>query len=107
MAGEPDKRGKGKYRDERFESIGTAILECKVSDAIAAFDNPAVYKVEDVNILEGQNVPITEVATFTHTYSGQAKEGEAARLFFVRLGRRWYCQVPLSLHGEDWVDQIF
>ena len=67
---------KGKYGEERFESLGTAMIECKVSDAIAAFDNPAVYKIEDVNILEGKDIDITEIASFTHTYSGQAKEGE-------------------------------
>jgi len=67
---------KGKYGEERFEYIGTAMVECKVKDTMAAFDNPAVYKIEDVNILEGNDVDITEIASFTHTYSGQAKEGE-------------------------------
>ncbi|MEN4006519.1 MAG: nucleotidyltransferase domain-containing protein [Methanobacteriaceae archaeon] len=67
---------KGKYGEEKFESMGTAIVECKVKDAAAAFDNPAIYKIEDVNILEGRDVDITEIASFTHTYSGQAKEGE-------------------------------
>lgn len=66
----------GKYGEEKYESLGTAVIECTVSDAIAAFDNPAVYKIDDVNILEGQDVDITEIASFTHTYSGQAKEGE-------------------------------
>ena len=67
---------KGKYGEEKFESMGTAIIECKVSDAMAAFDNPATYRIEDVDILEGQDVDITEIVSFTHTYSGQAKEGE-------------------------------
>ncbi|MGZ7119207.1 MAG: DNA polymerase subunit beta, partial [Methanobacterium sp.] len=55
---------------------GTAMIECKVSDALGAYDNPAVYKIEDVTFLEGHEVPVTEVASFTHTYSGQAKDGE-------------------------------
>ncbi|MGF7117087.1 nucleotidyltransferase domain-containing protein [Methanobacterium oryzae] len=67
---------KGKYGEEKYEPLGTAKIECKVRDALGAFDNPAVYKVEDVNILEGESVPITEIASFTHTYSGQAKDGE-------------------------------
>lgn len=67
---------KGKYGDERYEPLGTAVIECNVSDALGTFDNPAIYKIEDVTILEGQNVPITEIASFTHTYSGQAKDGE-------------------------------
>jgi len=67
---------KGEYGEEKFESWGTVMVECKVKDAIAAFDNPAIYKIEDVNILEGKDFDITEIASFTHTYSGQAKEGE-------------------------------
>ncbi len=67
---------KGKYGDERYESLGNATIECNIKDAIASFDNPAVYKIEDVNILEGREVNITEIASFTHTYSGQAKNGE-------------------------------
>lgn len=67
---------KGKYGDEKFESMGTAMVECRVKDALAAFDNPAVYKIEGLNILEGKNVDITEIASYTHTYSGQAREGE-------------------------------
>ncbi|MBI5679703.1 MAG: DNA polymerase subunit beta [Methanobacterium sp.] len=67
---------KGKYGEEEFEHLGQALIECTVSDAIGAFDNPAVYKIEDLNILEGLKVPITEIASFTHTYSGQAKDNE-------------------------------
>ena len=67
---------KGKYGDERYESLGNATIECRVKDSIASFDNPAVYKIEDVNILEGNGVDITEIASFTHTYSGQAKDRE-------------------------------
>jgi len=67
---------KGKYGDERYESMGNATIQCRVKNAIASFDNPAIYKIEDVNILEGQEVNITEIASFTHTYSGQAKDGE-------------------------------
>lgn len=67
---------KGTYGDTTYERLETAKIECIVSDAIGAFDNPAVYKIEDLKILEGPDLPITEVASFTHTYSGQAREGE-------------------------------
>lgn len=67
---------KGKYGEEKYENLGNALIECKVSDALGAFDNPAVYKVENIKILEGQKVNISEVASYTHTYSGQAKDGE-------------------------------
>ena len=67
---------KGKFGQEKYDSMGIAKIKCIVSDALGAFDNPAVYKVEDVQFLEGLEVPVTEVASFTHTYSGQAKDGE-------------------------------
>jgi predicted nucleotidyltransferase len=67
---------KGKYGQEKYKPMGIAKIKCVVSDALGAFDNPAIYKVEDVQFLEGQKVPVTEVASFTHTYSGQAKDGE-------------------------------
>lgn len=66
----------GTYGDTIYEPAGTIKVECTVKDALAAFDNPAVYRVEDVEILEGSEVPLNEVASFTHTYAGQAREGE-------------------------------
>jgi len=68
---------KGSYGDEKFEPLGTVKIECQVNDALAAFDNPAIYKIENVDIIEGPDVPIEELASFTHTYAGQAVEGEA------------------------------
>lgn len=66
----------GTYGKTKYSPMGTVEIECTVSDAIAAYDNPAVYKVEDVTVLNGLEVPINEVASYTHTYSGQAVEGE-------------------------------
>jgi len=67
---------KGKFGEETYEPIGTVEIEATVSNALAAFDNPAVYQVEDVKILEGLKIPPSEVASYTHTYAGQAIEGE-------------------------------
>ncbi|MDD1764250.1 MAG: DNA polymerase subunit beta [Methanobacteriaceae archaeon] len=67
---------KGIYGDKLYEPLGYAEIECTVKDAIASFDNPAVYEVEDVKILNGPTAPITQVASYTHTYAGQAVEGE-------------------------------
>ncbi len=66
----------GKYGDKKFEPLGNAVMECRVSDATAAFDTPAIYEVEDVKIIEGPEVDVDEIASFTHTYAGQAREGE-------------------------------
>ena len=43
-------------------------IEAKVTDASLAFDSPAVYEVEHESV--------NRVLSFTHTYSGQAREGE-------------------------------
>ena len=53
--------------------MGSIEIDCTVIDSLAAFDNPAVYKVDDVKIIDGPDVPVTEVASFTHTY---ARDGE-------------------------------
>lgn len=66
----------GTFGEDTYKPCGTVKIEATVSDALAAFDNPAAYQVEDVNILEGPKVPIKEVASYTHTYSGQARDGE-------------------------------
>lgn len=67
---------KGKYGETTFQPLGTIKLECTISNALATYDNPAIYEIEDIIILEGPDVPINELASFTHTYAGQAREGE-------------------------------
>ncbi|WP_282730993.1 DNA polymerase subunit beta [Methanobacterium alcaliphilum] len=67
---------KGVWGDTRYEPMGFITVECTVSNALAAFDNPATYEVEDIKIIDGPHVEIKEIASFTHTYSGQALEGE-------------------------------
>ncbi len=67
---------KGKYGEIKYEPAGISKINCTVSDSLGAFDNPAVYKVENVEVIEGLDVNITEIASFTHTYAGQARDGE-------------------------------
>jgi predicted nucleotidyltransferase len=67
---------KGTYYGTENQSLGVLKVECIVTDALASYDNPAVYKVDDVKILEGPELPVDELASFTHTYAGQVKEGE-------------------------------
>ena len=66
----------GTYGATRYEPMGTIEIDCTVTDSLAAFDNPAVYKVDKVDIIEGPEVPIKELASYTHTYAGQVREGE-------------------------------
>jgi len=82
----------GTFGEETYEPCGTVKIEATVSDALAAFDNPAVYQIEEVDILEGAQVPVSELASYTHTYSGQAREGERitarGKLEKVILGKK-------------------
>lgn len=52
---------------ERKEKI---TIECTVTDSTLAFDSPSVYKVEC------SDRRIKEVLSYTHTYAGQAFDGE-------------------------------
>jgi predicted nucleotidyltransferase len=66
----------GIYGDTNYQPHGHVTVECVVSNALAAFDNPAVYEVTGVKVIDGPKVPINNIASFTHTYAGQAVEGE-------------------------------
>jgi len=48
--------------------LGKLTIVAKVKDASLAFDNPAIYDVEHESV--------SRVLSFTHTYSGQALDGE-------------------------------
>lgn len=50
------------------EILGKMTIEATVTDASLSFDNPAVYQVNHESI--------EKVLSFTHTYSGQALNGE-------------------------------
>lgn len=66
----------GKWGDTVYEPLGISTIECNVKDAIGAYDNPSIYKIEDLNIIDGLDFPIVEIASYTHTYAGQAIENE-------------------------------
>jgi predicted nucleotidyltransferase len=59
-----------------YKPVGKSTIECKVKNAIESFDNPSIYEIETTKIIEGDNLKIDEIASFTHTYAGQAIEGE-------------------------------
>lgn len=59
-----------KYSDKKFSRMEKVKIKCRVTDASLAFDSPAIYKVAC------EDERIKEVASFTHTYAGQAFEDE-------------------------------
>ncbi len=62
--------------NKRYDDLGPVYVEATVTDSLASFDNPAIYEINQVKIIEGCEVPINQIACFTHTYAGQAFEGE-------------------------------
>ncbi len=78
----------GSYPSLRTERIGRVVRRLRVVDASLAFDYPIVYKVRDY---EGG---VEEVVCYTHTYAGQALEGEdievAGVLEKIRRGNERY-----------------
>ncbi len=67
----------GEYDDIRYESYDQIVIEAKVVSALASFDNPSIYSVEKVSVINGPEIKdIKEVASFTHTYAGEVKDNE-------------------------------
>lgn len=66
----------GAWGDTVYEPQGTSQIECDIVSALGAFDNPSLYTIDNVEILDGVDVPLTEVVSFTHTYAGEVIDGE-------------------------------
>jgi len=102
-----------KFGDRTFKPEGTVKIEATVSDASEAEFLPAIYGVEDVEILEGQKViDIVEVASYEGLYGGLAEEGERivayGKLEEVtdgRVGQRYHRVLVGSkeVEGKDYV----
>ena len=66
----------GTWGDTVYEPQGTSQIECKITSALGAFDNPSLYTIEDLKVIDGVDVPMKEVVSFTHTYAGEVVDGE-------------------------------
>jgi hypothetical protein len=60
----------GIYGEEAYIRGGPVKMVCTVTDASYSFDSPSVYGVS------ARDRRVSEVVSFTHTYAGQAVEGE-------------------------------
>jgi predicted nucleotidyltransferase len=65
---EPNPEQESKLEKQHYQKLGSRQFKAVVSNAQYAFDFPAHYWVED------SETP--QVISFTHTYTGQAQEGE-------------------------------
>jgi predicted nucleotidyltransferase len=73
-----------KYGDYTYKNLGFIKIECNIVDDDYIFDNPAIYKIDNVKIIDLKTEnklslnpdEIKEIVSFTHTYAGQAFNGE-------------------------------
>ncbi len=66
-----------KYGDVRYVNVGCARVKATVVDDSESIFTPCVYKVADVQVLEGQKTePIKEITSFRGRFCEQARNGE-------------------------------
>lgn len=65
-----ESRELGRQAETKLEELGCKTVRCRILDASLAFDSPAVYRVRF------QDGALGELYSYTHTYAGQAIEGE-------------------------------
>lgn len=51
-------------------------IKCDICDDSLSYDNPATYKINNVDFLEGMPRNIESILSFTHTYTGIVKNNE-------------------------------
>lgn len=81
----------------KFRRLGKVKIRCEVMDSSLAFDSPAVYMVKC------DDKRIQEVVSYTHTYAGQAFEGEEMEVVgFLEevLGKENYFRVVVGTTRE-------
>ncbi|MDR2967915.1 MAG: DNA polymerase subunit beta [Methanobacteriaceae archaeon] len=66
----------GTWGDTKYYPKGSSTIQANVESAIASFDNPAIYTLKNLKVIEGLDVDIKELVSFTHTYAGQTIEKE-------------------------------
>lgn len=59
-----------------FKPLGKIKIKCKILDDSNSYALPAIYTVDDVQFLEGDEVNIEKIVSFTHTYTGIVKNKE-------------------------------
>ena len=66
----------GVWGDTVYEPQGISKIECDIVSALGAFDNPSLYTIKNVEVIDGAEFDLTEIVSFTHTYAGEVVDGE-------------------------------
>lgn len=64
--------------DLHYKQIGKMKIKCKIKEDKQSFDTPSIYTISDVEIIEGPNVKIDKLVSYTHTYAGEVQNNEWA-----------------------------
>ncbi len=86
---------------ERGEKLGYQTITAQVTDAQFAFDSPAIYELD--------HPEITRILAFTHTYTGQAVDGEQieARGMLERTGAEKRLVVGTTREAQgEWIRSL-
>ncbi|PAV08231.1 DNA polymerase subunit beta [Methanosphaera cuniculi] len=59
-----------------YKQIGKMKIKCKIQEDKQSFDTPSIYDISDVEIIEGPNVKIDKLVSYTHTYAGEVQNNE-------------------------------
>jgi predicted nucleotidyltransferase len=65
-----------KYGDVQYVNAGYAKIKATVADDSESIFTLCVYKIDDVHVSEGNNFPVTEIASFRGRFCEQATNGE-------------------------------
>ncbi|WP_455645788.1 DNA polymerase subunit beta [Methanosphaera sp.] len=77
-----------------IKQVGRMTIKCKISDASQSYNVPATYIIEDVEVLEGPNVNIKKILSYTHTYTGIVQNNE-------RVIASGMCEKVISKEDEN------
>lgn len=64
------------YGTIRYKNVGHAKIRAEIEDDSEAIFTPCIYKLRNVDVLEGVRFPIEEIASFRGRFCEQAKKGE-------------------------------
>lgn len=59
-----------------YRQVGKMKIKCRILDDSQSFDTPAIYKIGNLEILEGKPANIERIVSYTHTYAGEVQENE-------------------------------
>src|SRR5262249_33878640 len=68
-----------RHGERRYRALGCATVEATVTDATESVFLPAVYRVADVRVVEGQAPRVDEVCSFEGLYCQLADPGDRIR----------------------------